>query len=136
HDRRPRGRLRACPGSDHADRPSVRADQARGHDLRAAARRLDAAREERRLSLADPDAECGEAVASAASAQLVQERDDEPRAAHPERVTESDRTAVHVHLPLVETKLADDDERLRGERLVQLDEVDLFEADAGALEQL
>ena len=33
---------------------------------------------------------------AAAPAQLVQQRDDEPRAAHPERVPDRDRAAVHV----------------------------------------
>src|SRR6266511_879687 len=47
-----------------------------------------------------------------------------------------DRAAVHVHLLLVETELTDDGEALRGERFVQLDEVDLLDPDAGSLEQL
>ena len=53
----------------------------------------------------------------------MQERDDEPRAAHPERVAERDRAAVHVHLLGVESELVDADEGLRGEGLVELDEI-------------
>ena len=66
----------------------------------------------------------------------MQERDDEARAAHPERMAERDRAAVDVHLLGVEAELADHGEALRRERLVQLDEVDLVERDAAALEQL
>src|SRR5437588_7365214 len=46
------------------------------------------------------------------------------------------RTAVDVHLLLVETELAHDDEALRGKRFVQLDQVDIPDLDAGAFEQL
>src|SRR5205085_10486625 len=76
------------------------------------------------------------AVAPTAAAELVEERDDEARAAHPERMTERDRAAVDVHLLRVEAELADHGEALRSERLVQLDEIDLIERDAGALQQL
>src|SRR5205085_2500991 len=99
-----------------------------------APRRL--ALEERRLALTHADAEGGEPVVPAAAAQLVQERDDEPRAAHPERMAERDRAAVHVHLLLVEPELADDDEALRRERLVELDEVEPARLDAGSSEEL
>ena len=85
--------------------------------------------ERRRLALADADAERREAVAAAAAAQLVQQRDDEPRAAHPERMAERDRAAVHVHLLGVEAELPDHDEALRGERLVQLDQVEVSDVD-------
>ena len=63
--------------------------------------------EERRDALADADAQRREPVATVAAAQLVQQRDDEPRAAHPERMAERDRAAVDVHLLLVEAELAD-----------------------------
>ena len=63
----------------------------------------------------------------------MQERDDEPRAAHPERMAERDRTTVHVHLRAVEAELAHHRDRLRRERLVQLDEVEVGDGDAAAL---
>jgi len=59
------------------------------------------------LPLADADAQRGEAVAAPAPAQLVQERDDEPRTAHAERMAERDRAAVDVHLVAGEAELAD-----------------------------
>jgi hypothetical protein len=51
-------------------------------------------------------------------------------------MSECDGAAVHVHPVPVQTELADDDEALRGEGLVQLHEVDLVDIDAGPLEKL
>src|SRR5688572_10037269 len=81
--------------------------------------------EERRLSLPDADAHRRHAVTAAAPPELVQQRHDETGAAHPEGMADRDRSAVHIHLLLVEPKLADDGEALGRERLVQLDEIDL-----------
>src|SRR5581483_6758187 len=82
-----------------------------------------------RLSLSDADAHRRDSVAAAAPAQLVQERHGQPRTAHAERVADRDRAAVHVHLLLVDAELAHDRDRLRRERLVQLDEIDVAELD-------
>src|SRR5438477_487498 len=90
----------------------------------------------RRLALSHAHAESGEAVAAAAAAELVEEAHDEPRAAHPEGVAERDRAAVHVHLLRVETELADHDEALGGERLVQLDEIEVGDGDPCPSEKL
>src|SRR5262249_59961618 len=57
-------------------------------------------------------------------------------AAHPEWVADRDRTAVDVDAVGVESELADDDEALRREGLVQLDEVDICRIDSGAVEEL
>src|SRR5262249_21133737 len=77
------------------------------------------------LPLSHAHTERGERVAPAAAAQLVEQRHDEPSAAHPERMSDGDRAAVDVHLVLVEPELANHDEALGSERLVQLDEVDV-----------
>src|SRR5205085_5716619 len=53
--------------------------------------------EQRGLSLADADAHRRDAVAPTATAELVQQSDDEPRAAHAERMPDRDRAAVDVH---------------------------------------
>ena len=92
--------------------------------------------EQRGLALADADAQRREPVAAAAAAQLVRERDDEPGAAHAERVAERDRAAVDVHALLVEAEVAHDGEALRGEGLVQLDQVDVADLHARARQQL
>ena len=83
--------------------------------------------EQRGLTLADADAQRRQPVAAAAASKFVKERDDEPGAAHAERMTDRDRAAVHVHSLCIEPELADTT-RLRGEGLVQLDQVDLADA--------
>src|SRR4051794_7127136 len=50
-------------------------------------------------------------------------------------MAERDRTAVHVDPLLVEAELADHGETLRRERLVELDEVDRRQRNAGAFEE-
>src|SRR5439155_21435393 len=88
--------------------------------------------EESSLPLADADAECREAVPAAAAPKLVQQRHDEARAGHPERVAECDRAAVDVHIFRIQAQLTDDHEALRGEGLVQLDEVEFRDLHAAA----
>src|SRR4029079_15203725 len=92
--------------------------------------------EQRGHALADADAQRREAVAAVAAAELVQERHDEARAAHSERMAERDRAAVDIDPLRVEAQLTDDREALRRERLVQLDEIDILDADTRPLEQL
>ena len=107
-----------------SSRPSVEPGRAGADDpdlVRISARPL----EQRRLALPDADAERREPVAAAAAAKLVEQRDDEPRAAHPERMADRDRAAVHVHLRRVEPELTDHRDALRREGLVQLDEVEV-----------
>src|SRR4030095_16575154 len=87
------------------------------------------------LSLPHPHAERGEAVAAVSASQLVQQRHDQTRAAHAEGMAECDRAAVHVHALRVEPELADHDQALRGDRLVQLDEVELAGLASYALQQ-
>src|SRR6266513_2583040 len=53
-----------------------------------------------------------------------------------ERVTERDAAAVDVDLRGIELQLADAGDRLRGERFVQLDEIDLIDCQTGSLEGL
>ena len=101
------------PGRAGADDPDLGA----GHGRRAAL-------EQRRLALPHADAHRRQAVAAAPPPELVEQRHDEPRAAHPERMAERDRAAVDVHPLLVDPELAEHGERLRRERLVQLDEVE------------
>src|SRR5262245_18306239 len=51
-------------------------------------------------------------------------------------MADGDRAAIHVHALWVEAELADDDEALRRESFVELDEVDVGDLDTRALEQL
>jgi hypothetical protein len=77
-----------------------------------------------------------EGISTAGAAELVDEHRDQPGAAHAQRVAERDGTAVDVHLRRIEAKLTDAGDRLAGEGLVELDEVEILDAEAGALERL
>src|SRR6185295_18342913 len=86
--------------------------------------------EEGGLALAHADAHRGDAVAPLPAAKLVEQRDDEPGATHPERVADCDRAAVHGHLLLVQTELAHDGEALGGKGFVQLHQIEVADIDA------
>ena len=70
------------------------------------------------------------------AAQLVDEHRHQPRAAHPERMPERDRAAVDVDLLGIQAELVDARDRLAGERLVELDEVEVVDAEPGPRERL
>ena len=57
-------------------------------------------------------------------------------AGHAERVAEGDRAAVHVELVPRDAEVLGRRDHLRGERLVDLDEVDVVDRHAGPLERL
>ena len=67
---------------------------------------------------------------SAAAPQLERQRQQQARAGHAERMAERDRAAVDVDLVAIEAELLLDGEILRGERLVDLDEIDVVERQA------
>ena len=75
--------------------------------------------------MADPDAEGRDPVFPAAAAQLADEGAGEAGAGAAERVAEGDRAAVDVQPLLLDAELAGAGQDLRGESLVQLDQVDL-----------
>ena len=66
-----------------------------------------------------------EAVAAAGALQLVDALDREDAAGRADRVTERDGAAVRIHLLRVEPELLRDAHRLRRERLVRLDDVEV-----------
>src|SRR6185437_8288281 len=76
-------------------------------------------------ALADADAHRRQAVAPAAPLQLVEQRRHQPRAGAAEWMAERDGAAIDVDLRRVQFQLADALERLRGERLIQFDEVEI-----------
>ena len=87
--------------------------------------------------LSDADAHRRQPPAAAAPAQLVRQRGQQPRAGVAERVPERDRAAVDVDDRRVELlPLGQAGERLRRERLVELDRGEVAPADAGALQRL
>ena len=82
------------------------------------------------------EAQRGETVAALAATELVQQRRHDPGAARADRMAERDRAAVDVDLRPVEAELAAVGERLRGERLVDLDQVEVLDPQLELLEQL
>src|SRR5579859_3926623 len=74
-------------------------------------------------ALADADAHRGQAVPRAAPPHLVQERCDQARAGCTQRMPDGDRAAVDVGLLRIEPQLPHAGDRLRGERLIELDQV-------------
>src|SRR5918996_3830762 len=86
------------------------------------------------VALAPTGADGGHAEPAPAPPQLVHERHQDARAAGADRVAERDRAAVHVHLRLVDAEHAHRVERHRRERLVDLEQVDLADRQAGLLE--
>ena len=68
--------------------------------------------------------------------EVVEQRGHDARARHPERVAERDRAAERVELLRVDAPLVAARHDLRGERLVELEHVDVGDRHAGLLEHL
>src|SRR5881397_4041837 len=66
----------------------------------------------------------------------MDERAHDPRATAPERVAQRDGTAVHVRNLVAEPELSHHEEGLHRERLVQLDEPEVLDAQLRAGERL
>src|SRR2546422_2695835 len=82
------------------------------------------------------DAHRDEPVARLPSTQLVQDGPDQARAAHPIGVTDRDRAAIRIEPLGVDPEAVAAVDRLGGERLIQLDEVDVLEWDPDLPEEL
>src|SRR5206468_8486504 len=82
------------------------------------------------------DAHRDEPVARLAATELVQHRPDQARAAHPVGVTDRDRAAVRIQSLRIDPQAVAAVDRLRRERLVELDEVDVLQGDPNLPEQL
>src|SRR4051794_25229508 len=87
------------------------------------------------VALATAGADRGHPEPTAAAAQLVHERAEDPRAGRADRVAERDRPAIHVHLRVVDAEHAHGVERDRRERLVDLEQVDVVDRQARLLER-
>src|SRR5690242_15417807 len=92
--------------------------------------------DDQRDPLSAADAERRHAEPRVAVLHRVEERHQHPRAARADGMAEGDGTAVHVDAILRDAELAQDAERLRGERLVQLPEVDFLATQTRLLERL
>src|SRR5262245_1565947 len=83
--------------------------------------------DDHRHALAAADAHALHAVARTGLVHAVEERGHDARAGHAERVAERDRAAVHVELPPGDVQLFGRRHHLRGEGLVDLDEIDVVD---------
>src|SRR4029077_2154656 len=89
-----------------------------------------------RVALPPAGADRRAAQATAAPAQLVHDRAENPRARSADRMAERDGPAVDVDAVLVNAEHADRVERDRGERLIDLPHVDVPRLQAGFVERL
>ena len=87
------------------------------------------------VALTAAAAQRGGAEAATATAQLVQERERQPVAAHADRVTEGDGATVDVDDLVADAELGHRGDADGGERLVDLEQVDVGDGYAGALER-
>src|SRR3954452_1539401 len=88
-----------------------------------------------RVALATAGADGCHSEAAAAPAELVDERPHDARSRCADRVTERDGPAIHVDLRLVKPEHAHRVDRHRGERLVELEQIDVVDRQAGLLER-
>src|SRR3989454_567591 len=92
--------------------------------------------DDRRKAHAEPDAQAREPVVEILSLHLMEHRRDQPGAAHPERVAQGDRAAVHVQLGIVEADRFPGGDRDGREGLVDLPDVDVVDLQVGARQRL
>src|SRR5205814_7774255 len=91
--------------------------------------------ENRRGSLPAAHAHRDHAVARLAAPHFAEKLNGELGAGSAQRMPEGGRAAVHVDALLVHTELAHHCERLRAERFVELDEIDLIEFQSRELQR-
>src|SRR5262249_23251112 len=101
---------------------------------RPASRLLREGLDEDRDPLSPADACRRDPVAPPAPTKLEEQREDEPRPRGAERMAQRDRAAVDVHLVAVELQRLLAREVLRGERLVDLEQVDVPEREPRLLD--
>src|SRR5690606_4251956 len=129
----------ALPSSMRTTARPSRISLVRGAGTARSAPRKAAARlralEQRREALAAADAHGDDPVAPARALELAEQQAREPRAGHAVGMADRDRAAARVELLVRDPELALAVEELRGEGLVQLDDVDVVHREAVALEQ-
>src|SRR5579875_71977 len=86
-----------------------------------------------RNALAHAYAHGCQAVATAAPLQLMQYGDDQARPAAAKRVTKRDGAAIDIELFLIDLQFSYALQGLSGKSLVQFDQIDILDAQTGAL---
>src|SRR5579872_2486473 len=79
------------------------------------------------------DAHGCQAITSAAALQLMQQSNDQARSTATEGMTKGDGTAIDVELILINLQFAYTLQGLNGEGLVEFDQIDILDAETGAL---
>src|SRR5438034_5165181 len=87
-------------------------------------------------SLPAADAQRREPQGGSGCPQLVRQRQDDPGAAHTDRVPQADAPTVHVEPVTVELQLAFARDDLRGEGLVDLDPLEVVDRQPGRVQDL
>src|SRR5271166_2897988 len=87
--------------------------------------------DDHRDALPAADARGRDSILRFTAAQLVHQRDDQPRSGRAQRMPERNRAAVHVDLVAIEPQLLLNRKILRGEGLVHLDEINVVELQSG-----
>src|SRR6201996_1537431 len=99
--------------------------------LATTVRRRESARsQDECVALATRTAERGHGVAGAPPCQLESGVQGDPRSRHADRVADGDGSAVDVDLLRIDAEFLRRSQRDRGERLVDLDDVELVDRDA------
>src|SRR5271165_7447675 len=91
--------------------------------------------DDHRNALPAADARGRDSIFCFAAAQLVHQRNDQPRSRCAQRMPERNRTAIHIDLVAIQTQLLLNREILRGEGLVHLDEIDVVELQTSLLQR-
>ena len=86
-----------------------------------------------RDAVAAAEAQRRDAALQVSALQRVEQRRQHAAAARADRVAERDSAAVDVHLRRIDAELVEHGDRLHGERLVQLEEIDVLQIPAGLL---
>src|SRR6185295_14962254 len=87
-------------------------------------------------SLATPDTCASQTVPASAPAQRVQQMQGDSRAAGAERMTDGDRSTIHVGALAVQPQLLLDRQILGGKRLVYFNEIHIVEFQSRPLQRL
>src|SRR5713101_4252466 len=77
----------------------------------------------------------GQPVLLLAPTQLIQQRDHQPRSGRSQRMSQRNRSTIHVHLFAIESQFFLHSQILRRERLVHLNQVDVIQSQPRALQR-
>src|SRR5437867_4498603 len=92
--------------------------------------------ENSRDALPEANAHRGDAEIRATIDHRVDQRRRDAGAASPERMADGNRATADIDLRFIEAEHADASQRLRGKRLIELDQIDVLERQATSFQDL